>query len=279
MSSKLPRIAALALIVAACKKGGPPAQATSTEYPLVTVRATDFAFVAPDSISSGLVRMRLINAGPSLHHVQLLKIDSGKTMQDLGAAMRNPNAPPPAWLTSATGPNAIAPGDSSEAIILLPAGNYVLACFIPDSTGTPHIAKGMIRPLKVTASTQAVAQEPHADVTVHLTDYAFNESGPIHAGNRTIEVINDGPQDHEMFIAKLDSGVTAQRLVDWVDHGMHGRPPARPLGGLSGMSTGSHGYIVANFKPGTYGLFCFLPDAKDHKEHTAHGMLKQITVS
>ncbi len=278
MSSKLFRIAALSLLVAGCKKAETP-QASAATYPLVTVRATDFAFVAPDSISAGLVRMRLVNAGPSIHHVQLLKIDSGKTMQDLGAAMQNPNAPPPAWIKSATGPNAIAPGDSSEAIIPLAAGNYVLACFIPDSTGTPHIAKGMIRPLKVTAATQAVVQEPHADVTVHLTDYAFNESGPIHAGHQTIDVINDGPQDHEMFIAKLDSGVTAQQMVDWVDHGMHGRPPARPLGGLSGLTTGGHGYIVANFTPGTYGLFCFLPDAKDHKEHTAHGMLKQITVS
>ncbi|HEY2804930.1 MAG TPA: hypothetical protein VGI92_03640 [Gemmatimonadales bacterium] len=271
------RVACLITIlgVAACGKDAAPPVAS-----VVTIRATDFAFAAPDTIPAGVTTLRLINAGPSLHHAQLLKLDSGKTMQDLGVAMQNPNAPPPGWLKSVAGPNAVAPGDSSEIVVTLATGHYAIACFIPDSTGKPHIALGMIRPLEVKGGNGPMVQQvPMADVVVHLTDYAFSEPGPMHAGARTIEVINDGPQDHEMFMAKLDSGVTAQQLVDWVDHGMHGRPPARPIGGVSGMAPGMHAFIMANLTPGTYGIFCFIPDAKDHKEHTAHGMLKQITIS
>ena len=44
------------------------------------------------------------------------------------------------------------------------------------------------------------------------------------------------------------------------------------------MSRGDVVYLPVDLEPGEYGLFCFLPDAKDGKPHVAHGMVKQITV-
>ena len=43
-----------------------------------TVYAKDYAFEAPDSIPAGLTTFHLVNEGPNLHHVQLVRLDSGR---------------------------------------------------------------------------------------------------------------------------------------------------------------------------------------------------------
>jgi uncharacterized cupredoxin-like copper-binding protein len=37
-------------------------------------------------------------------------------------------------------------------------------------------------------------------------------------------------------------------------------------------------FITVDFTPGRYALYCFIPDVKDGKPHTHHGMLKELTV-
>src|SRR6185503_17962186 len=76
-----------------------PASHTATIY------AKDYAFESPDSITAGLTNFHLVNEGQTLHHVQLIRLDSGKTAADLQAAMKNPG-PPPAWAVEVGGPNA-----------------------------------------------------------------------------------------------------------------------------------------------------------------------------
>lgn len=275
--------AALGLVaaVSSCKKEVAPPPAPN----IVVINASDYSFTAPDTVPAGWTHLRLINAGPSLHHAQLVKINDGKTFDTLMMALRAPrpaNAPPPApppWLKDIGSPNSPAPGDTSDVITNLEAGHYALLCFIPDSAGVPHVALGMSRALEVRETTGPTAAEPTADVEIKLTDYAFTESGPITAGHRTIRITNDGPQPHEIFMARLDSGVTVEHLVTWIAAGMHGRPPATPVGGTAGISNGGHAYVVTDLTPGNYALLCFLPDAKDGREHIAHGMMKQITVN
>jgi len=50
------------------------------------------------------------------------------------------------------------------------------------------------------------------------------------------------------------------------------------LGGASGIAQGRHMFVTADFKPGKYVLLCFIPDARDGRPHSAHGMTKEITV-
>ena len=45
------------------------------------------------------------------------------------------------------------------------------------------------------------------------------------------------------------------------------------------MHSGSHAFIELDLKPGSYGLLCFVPDAKDGKPHAAHGMMRVFTVT
>jgi len=264
--------AMLPFVVAACER-----ETTPPAVQVVTINAADYSFTAPDTIQAGLTRFNLVSAGPSMHHAQLIRIDSGRTFDDLMAAFHNPG-PPPVWAVMVGGPNPGAPGDTTAATLGLAAGHYAIICLVPDSMMVPHVALGMGRPLEVVAHDGAMAAEPTADVEMRLSDYAFSLSATPVAGVRTFRVVNDGPQPHEIFIARLDSGATAQGLVDYVDAGMHGPPPAYPLGGISVLAPGMHAYFTANLTPGRYGLWCFVPDSGDGREHVKHGMMQEFTV-
>ena len=148
-----------------------PAVAARTDAPakpaVVTITARDFAFDAPDTVIAGATVIQLVNKGTELHHIQVARLDSGKTAGDLAAAMKNPG-PPPAWFVEIGGPNAVVPGASSETTVSLTPGNYVLLCFIPSADGMPHLMKGMVRPLTVVPATNGVALLPRGDAAITL---------------------------------------------------------------------------------------------------------------
>lgn len=243
---------------------------------VVRVSGMDFSFDAPDVIPAGLTEFRFMNKGPALHHMQLLKLEGGKTIDDLRAALANPG-PPPAWVKEVGGPNAPAPGLESNATLMLKPGNYALICFV-DIDGPPHFTKGMIKALRVAPSSDASASPPKVDVTATLVDYGFKLSSPIRAGTRTIRVLNSGAQHHEIELVQLAPGATAADFMKWIGK-MQGPPPGKPLGGISGIDVGGSQYFTGDFAPGNYALICFLPDAKDGKPHFARGMIQQITVN
>jgi uncharacterized cupredoxin-like copper-binding protein len=257
--------------------------ATATEAPkaapaIVTVTATDFRFDAPATAPAGAVTIHLINHGKELHQVQLVKLEDGKTAADFAKALQTPG-PPPSWIKFVGGPNGIAPGQEAQATSVLAPGSYMYLCFIPSQDGVMHTAKGMVRPFEVTATSGAMAEAPAADVTITLTDYAFDSSQPLTAGSHTILVKNAGPQAHEIVLLRLPPGKKAEDFGRWAETGMKGPPPAEPLGGVGFLDKGSEGSFTANLTPGDYGFICFVPDAKDGKPHLAHGMMKTITVN
>ena len=272
-------VAAAAALAAlgACKPAQNGSASAAAAPTIIGVTATEYAFQAPDTVPAGNVTFRLHNAGTMLHHVQIVRLDSGRTMADFGAAMHG-DGPPPAWVRMLGGPNAVVPGDSTDDIVSLQPGDYVMLCVIPGSDGQPHVAKGMMRPFHVGPATTAAAM-PTADAVLTLSDYDFQFSTPVTAGRRTIEVVNAGPQPHEMILAQLAPGKTAQQVVDWVVGGMQGPPPGRPIGGTVGLAVGARNTITASFTPGDYALICFVSDARDGRPHAAHGMVKQFKVS
>jgi len=250
--------------------------ATAAKARVVQITGEDFKFDAPDVIPSGLTEFRFLNKGPSLHHMAIVKLTGGKTIDDLETALANPGGgPPPEWLKEMGGPNAPDPGLESNATMMMEPGNYALICFV-DIGGPPHFAKGMLRPLRVVASKAAVPK-PKPDLTVSLVDYNFKLTSPIRAGNRTIRVHNIGRQVHEVELVQLAPGKTFSDFITWMEK-MEGPPPAKALGGIAGMEPGLTEYFTYNFTPGNYALVCFVPDARDGKPHFAHGMVQHITV-
>ena len=251
----------------------------------ITITARDYAFDAPDTIVAGPTLVQLDNQGHELHHAYLIRLEQGKSAADVFAAMKA-GGPPPAWAHDMGGPNAPAPGASSEAVVDFTPGTYLLMCVIPAADGTPHVMKGMSHVITVVAKNSGVAQQGDAakmtevaapDVNISLMDYGFDIRQVITAGKHVIKVTNKAMQSHEILIAKLAPGKTAADLPAWVEK-MDGPPPAMPLGGLAPLASGESNEIVVDLPPGEYGLFCFVPDAKDGKPHFMHGMMRQITV-
>ena len=243
----------------------------------VEVIASDFSFQAPDELPAGPTTFRLVNRGPAIHHAQIMRLEDGKTLEDLLAAFQS-HGPPPAWLKAVGGPNAPDPGAEAIGTVVLEPGNYAIVCFVDMPDHIPHFVKGMVRAFRVTpALVQASATEPRADATMTLSDYDFQLSAPLTAGRRTIRVENAGPQAHEVELVRLAPGKTAQDLMGWMQE-MQGPPPGSAIGGVAGLDPGRHASFTADLTPGEYVLICFIPDSKDGKPHLAHGMMKTITV-
>ena len=256
------------------------ASAAGSQSKPVTITASDYSFSAPDTIAAGLTTFELVNHGSELHHVQIIRLDQGKTMADLEAAMKSPGSPP-SWITFFGGPNAGVPHGAPVSVsVTLTPGQYLLLCVIPSPDGKPHVAKGMVRALTVTPARSGVAQAglPKADNVLTLYDYNFDLDKPITAGRRTIQIKNTAKQFHEVFIAKLPGSTPVTAMMEWLSGGMKGPPPIIPVGGTVGMTAGIDNYLTVDLEPGEYGLYCFLP-APDGKEHVQHGMFKKITVT
>jgi uncharacterized cupredoxin-like copper-binding protein len=271
-------LASLAWAVA-CSRPAPQSAGPS----IVTIMATEYAFGMPDTIPAGLTTIRLVNQGKELHHASLVRLGNGKTLTDfqaaLAAAMKN-HTPPPAWMGFVGGPNALTPGDTGTATQTLEPGSYLFVCWIPSGDGVPHLLKGMLHPVVVSAVRAPAAAEPAADLSITLTDYDFQLSQPLVAGTHVVRVENAGAQAHEVVITALSPGKTLQDFIAWEQGGEKGAlPTGRWLGGVSTIDAGGHAQFTTTFAPGSYLFLCFWPDAKDGKPHIMHGMAKQITVS
>jgi uncharacterized lipoprotein YbaY len=280
---------ALAVLQASCRSdkpaddaAAPPASAAGAEQTasagkphVVTVVASDYTFDAPAEVPAGLTAIRLVNRGPSLHHIQLMRLDEGKTLDDFLAALKGDH--PPTWAVVAGGPAPPEVGDTTTTIEALQPGTYALICFIPAKDGMPHVMKGMSHEMKVVAPARAAAP-PEADVVVTLVDYDFQLSQPLKAGKHTIRVENTASQPHEIAIVRLGPG---KRPGDFAAWGMKpvGPQPGTIHGGVSGIMPGAHSFVELDLPPGDYGLLCFIPDAKDGKPHFEHGMMKTIKVA
>jgi hypothetical protein len=180
--------------------------AKETTPAAVTVAANDFSFEAPDRIRAGTTTFRLTNHGKELHQAQLVKLEDGKTLEDLTQALKN-RGPLPAWVKFVGGPNGIAPGQETSATSVLAPGRYAYLCWIPSPDGVMHATKGMVRPFEVTAASAAAASElPKPDVTVRLVDHHFQLSPALSPGKHTIMVENSGSQPHELVLLKMAPG-------------------------------------------------------------------------
>jgi hypothetical protein len=281
--------AAVALLVAGCAKSEPKpavdsaaAAAAATPTPAtavntVTFNAKEFAFEGPDSVPAGLTAIKINDVGQELHHVALMKLEQGKTFADLQAAFKA-GGPPPAWAVAYGGVNPPAPGGTATAMEVLEPGNYAVLCFVESADHVPHMAKGMMKPLTVTANPNANTTEPPSDVTLTLSDYKFVLSKPLVAGKQMIKVENMAEQPHEVVLVQLAPGKTIEDLGKWV-FDMKGPPPGKPIGGIPAFMKGKNAFFEANLEPGEYGMICFIPDSKDGKPHVQHGMTQQFKIS
>ena len=119
---------------------------------VVRLTATEYTISAPDSIPAGWTTFRLANHGEQIHYGHIVRLDSGRTPQDLVGAYAEAirtSAPRPAWVKRFGGPGGTAPHDSSAVTQQLEPGSYVWICPVEDSAGTPHFTRGEVKPFVV----------------------------------------------------------------------------------------------------------------------------------
>lgn len=262
----------------------------------VTLGAQDFAYVISDTITGGLIRIHFRNDGQEDHHAQFIRLNDGVTRAQFDSVFQAVLAAVPvegevAFMrlfdvaTVAGGPGLIAPGASVDVTLDLPAGEYVLMCFIPSPDGIPHLMKGMQHWVSVTAPVGEVPDAPVADGRVDMGDFAFLELPPMDSGRVLLEVTNSGQEPHEMAVMRLDDGVTYEQVAAMlVGPPPDGAPPAGPppfrfVGGMQAIMPGAHGWVTLDLTPGNYVLVCFIPSpANEGRPHAALGMIRPFTV-
>lgn len=248
---------------------------TQPTIPEVTYAVSEHVFDGPSEIEGGWVKLTLTNEGQEAHHLQLIKLLEGKTMDDLNAALSTDGENFPTWAIPYGGPNAPDPGGTTSAIVYIDPGSYAMICVIPDAEGIPHFIQGMVAPLTVTEPTGPVADEPLADITINLTEFTFLVSGELTPGEHIIRFNNAGTQVHEAYLVKLNDGVTAE---DYLNTPLGEIPPAISLGGITGIVPGDDNYIPVTLEAGEYALYCFFIDPTTHAPHFVQGMVLQLTV-
>ncbi len=249
---------------------------TAVAPPVVVITAREYAFNAPDSIAAGPTTIRLVSRGREQHFVWIARLENSHTLADFEQTLGTPGTPH--WITQIGGVGTIEPGGSASTTIDLAPGSYVLECDMEDSKGTPHMMEGMIRELVVTA-TRNGAKMPAANVRMDLSDYAFTLPNPLRAGAHVIEVRNTGSQPHMAMLWRLHDGKTVSDVVKWMDAPTDPGPaPVTLLGGTPDLDPGLSLQLPVDLAAGTYVLICLVDDARDHKPHYSHGMVREITV-
>jgi hypothetical protein len=242
----------------------------------VTIGAEDFRFDAPAQIAAGPTTFRLVNNGTLHHHVFIVRLDEGRTVADLEAALARQHQLP-AWAKAVGGPNAVDPGGTASATVNLRAGTYAMLCIIPDKDHVLHAMKGMTHTFEVTPAPRD-ADLPKSDLLMTLSDYDFQLSAPLTPGRHEIRVVNKAGQLHELVIFRLLPGRTQEDLQQWLGGMMQGPPPAEAVGGVSPLDNGYANTFTMDVEGGTYIFICFMPDVKDEQPHFVHGMIKAYTV-
>lgn len=234
--------AALALALAACGGAEPESNA-------VELRGDEYAFVMPEIVEGGWTTLEFENTGDELHEFALAKLAGGKTIADVQRYLSDPKSqqqPPPSWVQIRAGIPTLDGGEQAALTQQLEPGSYALLCFLDAPDGRSHIEHGMLRGFAVEGD--AAVDAPEADATLMLGP---SLAAPvIEAGERTIELRNDGDAPSSVFLTEFVEGKTEEDLTRWEDGGLKGPAPARFLGGAIDVPPRSSVYYTITLEEG-----------------------------
>ena len=124
------------------------APAPSPPRPSVTLRMADYAFEIEKPLAAGRQLIRVENAGAEAHHLMFFRLGSGQTQEDFQTWLRNgmPREGQPMLVGMMT---ALSSGRDAYFEAELSRGEYVLVCLVGGRDEVPHVAKGMIRHIRI----------------------------------------------------------------------------------------------------------------------------------
>lgn len=128
----------------------------------------------------------------------------------------------------------------------------------------------------------APAKEEPKESTVTLNAFDFGFKGPdrIEGGVVRLEIKNEGREVHHAQLIRLLDGKTADEFIAGMKAHPDGPMPswAKFFGGPNAVIPGGQATAIMNLEAGDYVVVCIIPDSKGIP-HTAHGMVKPLTVT
>lgn len=245
----------------------PPPQSEAHQF---TITSSADGLTAPETLPEGLVTVAFENSAETPFVGIFGRLNEGATMEDLMTAMAENPMALASQLTLKGGPGVM-PGQTTEMTYHLDAGNYVL---LNVGAQPPQIAS-----ISVADGEDVEYEEPIADVTVTLADFAFGIPLTLPAGKHLWQIDNVGEQWHEIVIAPVEPDATLEELqalmAEGEQSGLQLFPLAMPLSG------GQSAWLTVDLQPGTYLIVCSLPDILRMEEMHSHlelGMVQLVTV-
>jgi len=209
----------------------------------------EYAFDVPGSGRAGVVELDVSNAGEELHEYSLIKLDEGKTQEDVEAFLRTGRQEPPGWVEDVAGVPLLSPGERISITRELEPATYTLLCFIPSPEGVPHVELGMIRSFRLTGDSGAPLPEP--DAVISATDSGF-DIPELEAGSQTIELRNADDRDREFFLIALKPGKTLADIDRFFAAGEdQAEPPATFLGAMQTIPPGESVFAFVDLEADT----------------------------
>lgn len=258
--------------------------ASLAAYPRATVTIDDHAVTGPAGLTAGLTLVTVENrmsAANGPEHMIWGKLPSDVTADQakaIFAAEPGPGTPPAATpdpgnalldrTTIVGGPDFAAPGGSAVGLVNFTAGSYFLLNVFGGQSGA-----FMVGP----AAANAVTTPPQADVTIKLHEMVIDGlDAAIPAGTHIWSVANTGAMPHELDLAPVDAGTTAQQFLTAISQP---NAPFRPIPGNSILSPGQQAWQLLTLAAGTYAAACFVPFQWSGQPHAFMGMVKIFTVA
>jgi hypothetical protein len=109
---------------------------------------------------------------------------------------------------------------------------------------------------------------------VRMVDFAYPGPDRWAAGSHVLGVSNEGPQDHQLRLARLRPGSTVGDWMKAEDPGEH----ATDVAGVARLGAGAVAYLPVELPAGDYVAYCVIPDARSGRPHVELGMFRAIHV-
>ena len=166
-------------------------------------------------------------------------------------------------------------GATYTTVIDLNEGEWFAWGDTPDSPVPPVI-------FNVTGAFPESPADPGADVQISLFEFDISAEGALTAGEHIVQLTNIGAQPHFLDMFKVTDGTTNDDLTALINADMTGTPV--PEGGLNfeadfsdefitqTQSIGVSTWFKYTFKPGTYAVMCWFPNAGTGAPHAMLGM-------
>jgi hypothetical protein len=278
---------------------GAPASAESQQSPQVIIvhgTADGLVTLSRKTARAGRITFRIDSAmQPGLSSgISLFSLAEHVTLTQVFADIQEQHSADPATRAKGTrdatrdarfyGLADVMAGTPASVTQTLHAGTYYLFDAGFGHTGIPPLTTLRVRD---TANPDTAAKDDRQEslanrnrATVYMTSSDRFIAPRVLPANGTIEVRNVSDTLHFMNVWPTRPGTTDEQVQAYLDSGLEEDSPFvdGPAVGLNVISPGRQAQLGYNLPPGTYVLFCEIPDDRTGIPHVFMGMYKIVTL-